>query len=91
MSPLQSRRPRVSSFPEPHTAEVRRIHPSETVRKVWIGTESVLYQAQQMARQGSISAPRASEDPRYSVIASIRKDANHLRKSSPVKHFKAAR
>ena len=64
---------------------------TETVRKGWIGTESVLYQAQQMARQGSISAPRAPEDPGYSLIASFRKDANHLRKSSPVKHFKAAR
>ena len=63
----------------------------ETVRKVRPGTEPVRYQAQTTARQGSISAPRASEDPRYSVIASFRKDANHLRKSSPVKHFKAAR
>jgi hypothetical protein len=55
----------------------------ETVRKVCTGTEPAPYQAQTTAQQGSISAPRATEDPRYSVVASLRKEADHPGNSSP--------
>ena len=47
--------------------------PSRTYPNCWIGSN----QAQTTVRQGSISAPRATGDPRYSVVASFRKDADH--------------
>jgi hypothetical protein len=44
-----------------------------------------------MAPQGSISAPRTTEDPRYSVVGVFAKASDHLANSSPVKCFNAVR